>query len=241
MLGITKPRNPILGWAFSGEIESVGNKITKYKKGDKIYGCTGMKFGTHAEYISLPENIIMTFRPENATHEEAVSIPFGGTTALFFLRKAGIKSGDKVLIYGASGAVGTSAIQIAKYFGAVVTGVCGNSNLEFVRKLGADYVLDYKSTEYDENIEKYDIIFDAVGKTTFKKLKNNLKKDGRYVSVNNGMADEKIEDFLLLKELFEKNRIKAVIDKIYNLEDIVEAHKYVETGHKKGNVVIKIT
>ncbi|OHD18040.1 MAG: NADPH:quinone reductase [Spirochaetes bacterium GWD1_27_9] len=241
MLGFTKPRNPILGSFLAGEIESVGKNVKKFKKGDQVYASTGMKFGAYAEYVCLNENSKMTLKPVNASFEEAVSIPFGGTTALYFLRRAGIKKGLKVLIYGASGAIGTSAVQIAKYFGAEVTGVTSTSNLEFVKNLGADKVIDYTKNDYTNNNELFDIIFDSIGKITYSKSKKVLKPDGKYVTVAGfEIADEKLEDFILLKELIEQKKIKPVIDKVYPLEEIVEAHKYVEKGHKKGNVVIRV-
>lgn len=241
VLGLRKPRKSILGVELAGEVEDVGKNVTRFKKGDQLFAMTGMKFGGYAEYICLPEKGTIAVKPENVTYEEAASISFGGTTALHFFRKGTIQTGQKVLIYGASGAVGTAAVQLASYYGAEVTGVCSAKNSELVKSLGADRVIDYQNENFTEKQEKYDLIFDAVGKITKNQCKAALALNGRFVSVEGqGIAKVQTKDLLLLKKLMEEGQIQSVIDRCYSLEQVPEAHEYVETGHKIGSVVVTL-
>jgi NADPH:quinone reductase-like Zn-dependent oxidoreductase len=242
VLGISKPRKPILGTVFSGVVETVGDKVSKFKVGDKVFGMTGFKFGTYAEYIAVNQNSTVMEMPNNATFEEAVAIIFGGHTAIYFLDKAKIadKPNKKILIIGATGSVGTAAIQIAKHFSADITAVCSSEGQKLVGELGVTKIILYDKEVFTKQTNKFDIIFDAVGKTNKQECKHLLNQNGEYKNVN-GYASETIQQLQLLKELFEKAAFKAVIDKTFPMGKIVEAHRYVDTGRKKGNVVLRIS
>ncbi len=250
-LGFRKPRNPILGMVYAGEIESVGENITSFKKGDQVVGFDRFGFGTYAEYKCISSKGLLVKKASNVNFEEAVAIPFGGLFALYYLRKGNIKhrlptgssvqSRQKVLIYGASGAIGTAAVQIAKYLGADVTGVCSTSNLELVKSLGADNVIDYTNEDFTTRNDRYDLIFNAVGKKKVRlQCKQLLAPNGKHITVDDGSPTFDLEDLNLLNKLIEEGNIKPVIDRSYPLEQIVEAHRYVDKGHKKGNVTITV-
>jgi NADPH:quinone reductase-like Zn-dependent oxidoreductase len=243
-IGFGKPRRGILGMVLAGEVVSVGSKVGLFKAHDLVFGFDRFGFGTYAEYKCISEKGILTTKPAKASYDEAAAVPYGGLLALPYLRKANLQSGQRILIYGASGAVGTSAVQLAKHFGAIVVAACSAANFELVRSLGADAVLDYTTDELLNRAETFDSIFDAVGKrktSSFKEqCKEAIRGGGKYVSVDDGSPKIRVEDLILLKELMEGGKIRAVIDRTYPLEQIVEAHRYVETGHKKGNVVLKV-
>ena len=244
VLGISKPRKPILGTVFSGVVETVGDIVSKFKVGDKVFGMTGFNFGTYAEYIAINQDSNVLEMPHNATFDDAVSLIFGGQTAIYFLEKAKIveMSNPKILIIGATGSVGTGAIQIARHHNADITVVCSSEGFELVKSLGVYNVTLYDKVDFTKQTNKFDIIFDAVGKTNKQECKHLLSEKGEYKSVNgSGYASETLQQLQLLKKLFEKGKFKAVIDKVFPMDKIVEAHRYVDTGRKKGNVVLRIS
>ncbi|MFX1420314.1 MAG: NAD(P)-dependent alcohol dehydrogenase [Promethearchaeota archaeon] len=265
-LGFRRPRKKhnILGQELAGEIESVGSEVMLFKKGDPIFASTGFNFGAYAEYVCLPEDSITVIKPDNISYEEAAAVPTGGLEALYYLRKANIQKGQTVLIRGASGSIGTVAIQLAKYYGAVVTGVGNPKSLEVMKSIGADEVIDYTKEDFTQSGIAYDVIFDVIGKSSYTDFQKSLKKNGIYLLANpqlklinrekraanksgmkyiSGNMDDKkemIEQLNFLKKLIEEGKIKTVIDRQYPLEEIPEAHRYVETGQKTGNVVITV-
>ena len=261
-LGLKKPKQPILGVEYAGEVKSVGTGIKNFKKGDRVFGSTSwLKFGCYAEYTVQKEDGIISKIPENLGFEEVAPVPFMGIGALHFIKKAAIQKGQKMLIYGASGAVGTYAVQLANHFGAEVTAVCSTANLELVKSLGARKVIDYSTEDFSLEKEQYDIFLDAVGKCPFSKAIKSIKKDGKYITVDRnfnqtiqglwtqltskkkviaGTASAKTEDLEFLTELLASGKLKSVIDKVYPFEKMVDAHRYVDLGHKKGNVVVTL-
>ena len=263
-LGLIRPKPIILGQEIAGEVEAVGNEVTRFRKGDQVFGWTGLGLGAYAEYKCLPEDGMLAIKPATMTYEEAAALPVGGLEAVHLLRKGHIQSGEKVLIYGAGGSIGTFAVQLARYFGAEVTAVDSTGKLEMLRSIGADHVIDYTQADFTKNGETYDVIFDVVGKSSFTRSVRSLKHNGRYLLGNPKLsqmvrgrrilrrssktvipyaaraASETTEDFIFLTELIEAGKIQSVIDRCYPLEQIAEAHRYVDTGHKKGNVVITV-
>jgi len=243
ILGFSKPKKPILGTVFSGTVESIGKNVVSFKSGDRVFGMTGFQFGTYAEYLTISEKSVVTSMPQNASFEEAVSLIFGGQTALYFLEKAKIqeRKNPKVLVIGSTGAVGTSAVQIAKSYGGLVSAVCSSRGENLMKELGISNLFLYDKEDFMQTNQRYDIIFDAVGKYDKKKIKTLLNTRGIFKSVEGlDVASETKEQLLFLKNLFEAGKIKAVIDKMYSIEEVVEAHRYVDSGRKKGNVVLKI-
>jgi len=259
--GFRKPRKHILGSEFAGEIEAVGAAVTRFKKGDQVFGYAGEGMGAYAEYRCMPEDGCVTLKPANLSYAEAAVIPYGAIMALSLLRKASIQPGQKVLINGASGGIGSAAVQLARHFGAEVTGVCGTPRLEFVKALGADHVIDYTKEDFTQSGETYNLIFDILGKSSFSRCKKSLKSKGIQLfasfkmkqlfqmlwtsligdkKVICAMAPGSLADLISVKELVEAGKIKAIIDRCYPLEQAAEAHRYVEQGHKQGQVVITV-
>ena len=240
-LGLTKPKQPVYGMELAGDVEAVGKSVTRFRAGDQVFASTLTEnFGAYAEYKCLPDRAMVAIKPANMTYEQAAAVPIGATTALRLLRKGNIRSGQKVLIYGASGSVGTYAVQLAKYFGAEVTGACSTANLDLVTSLGASHVIDYTNEEIPSGPERYDIIFDTVAKLPRSKAMKALAPDGAYVTMAKLDTKENMDNLVFIKELIETGEIKAVIDRCYPLEEMVQAHRYVDAGHKKGNVVITL-
>ena len=262
MFGLIRPRIKILGQQLSGVVEAVGKDVSEFQADDEIFAPLEMLFGTYAEYICLSSTQAIANKPTNISHEEAATVSVGGTNALHFLRKAGIQPGHKVLIYGTTGSIGTFAVQLAKHFGAEVTGVCGPSNIELVKSLGADKVIDYTKQQYPDEDEAYDVVFDTIGKSPFSRAISSVKPGGSYLLANPTLREQlrgiwasltsnkkvifelasyHTEDLTFLKSLIEEGKLKPIIDSCYPLEQTAEAHRYVEMGHKKGNVVIAVT
>ena len=261
IFGFKRPRKPVLGVVVAGEIEAIGKSVSRYKTGDKVFGSSGMSFGAHAEYVSVPEDAVLALKPGNMSYEEAAAIPFGATASMHFLRIANIQKGQKVIVYGASGALGTMAVQLARNYGAEITAVCSTANVELMKSLGADHVIDYTKEDFTLNGKKYDVVFDTIGKIPLRKALKSLSDNGHLLlasagigtmiggsiksifinkKIVSGVIKETIEDMNFFKQEIEKGSLKAVIDRTYPLEKIAEAHAYVDKGHKKGNVIIAV-
>jgi NADPH:quinone reductase-like Zn-dependent oxidoreductase len=263
VLGLVRPRRRmrVLGTELAGVIESVGKDVTRFRVGDEVFGFAGFRIGANAEYMRLSEAASICIKPTNTSFEEAAAAVDGASTALFFLRdKAGLRAGDRVLIVGASGSIGSYAVQLAAHFGAEVTAVCSTRNVDFVKSLGADRVIDYTRDDFTQANELYDIVFDTAGKSSFAACRGTLKRGGRYAAttglvnyllafctrlgggtrVITGMSVDKSEALPFLRSLIEAGRLRIVIDRCFSLEEIVEAHRYVDSGHKRGNVAIKV-
>lgn len=238
--GVKNQRKKILGHEFSGEIIAIGENVTTYKLGDYVLGTTGFAGGAHAEYICLSADSVMTLKPETLSFEHAAALPIGSVCALSFLKTGKLQKGENVLIYGASGSIGTYAVQLAKHFGAHVTGVCSTGNVDLIKSLGANNVIDYKKMDFTQSDETYDLVFDTVGKISRSRCKRVLTKNGRFISSHSTPIHEKVEDLRFLKELVQKGAVKPVIDQQFSFEKISKAFGYVSLGHKKGNVVIKM-
>lgn len=261
IFGFKKPKKAILGVVVAGEIKAVGKAVTKFKVGDQVFGSAGMQFGAYAEYTTIREDGTLALKPQQLTYEEAAAIPFGALAALHFLRKANLQAGQKVLIYGASGAVGTAAIQIAKSFGVEVTAVCSSRNFELVKSLGADKVIDYTKEDFSKKEKKYDVVMEAVGKSSVSQGLHALQPKGKLLLVSAsfgqmfyalfasmisgkkiimGVDEENAEAMEFLSQLIKNGQLRPVIDRVYPLEKVVDAHHYVDAGRKKGNVVLSI-
>lgn len=244
LLGVKRPRRPIFGMVLAGEIESVGRNVSSFKPGDQVFGLSQWKAGCYAEYVCWSAGAMVTTRPANLSYDEAAALPYGGLLALYLLKRASIQKGERVLVYGASGAIGTATVQLAKHFGASVTGVCSTRNVALVESLGADRVVDYTREDFTTSGERYDVILDAVGRRKSAKAllhaASVLAPGGRVLSIDDKYPRLRGEDLLLIKRLAESGELKPVIDRTYRLDEIVEAHRYVEEGHKRGNVIVTV-
>jgi NADPH:quinone reductase-like Zn-dependent oxidoreductase len=244
LLGVRAPRRPIFGMVLAGEIESIGRNVSSFQPGDQVFGLSQWRVGCYAEYVCWRADGLLAARPANLSYDEAASLPYGGLLALYLLRRASIQSGERVLVYGASGAIGTATVQLARHFGAKVTGVCSTRNLTLVESLGAERAVDYTREDFTTGGERYDVILDAVGKrksaTAMLRAGDALARGGRVLSIDDKFPRFRAEDLLLLKRLAESGALKPVIDRTYSLDEIVEAHRYVEEGHKRGNVIVTV-